>query len=78
MQPVAWSIRQVMEAIMPGSVIVLHDGHGHGRKVAGILEAVIPQIRARGYEFVTVEEMQIKRNPLAAESEARHYNPSKA
>jgi len=62
MQPVSWSIRQVLQAAVPGAVIVLHDGHGHGRRVAEIVEAVVPQIRSLGLEFVTVEELQVRRN----------------
>lgn len=57
MQPLSWSIRQVLESIVPGTVIVLHDGHGHGRRVAEIVDAIIPRIKAMGYEFVTVEDM---------------------
>ncbi|HJS20630.1 MAG TPA: polysaccharide deacetylase family protein [Anaerolineales bacterium] len=58
MQPVEWSIHQVMKAIVPGAVIVLHDGHGHGTRAAEIVNAIIPQIRSLGFTFVTVEEMQ--------------------
>ncbi len=58
MQPVGWSIHQVLDAVVPGAVIVLHDGHGHGVRVAEIVDAVLPRIHALGYEFVTVEEMQ--------------------
>jgi peptidoglycan/xylan/chitin deacetylase (PgdA/CDA1 family) len=38
-------------------VIVLHDGHGHGAKVAQILDHIIPALKAEGYKFVTIEEM---------------------
>jgi hypothetical protein len=58
MQPVGWSIRQVTEALVPGALIVLHDGHGHGRRVTEIVEAIIPRARALGLGFVTVEDMQ--------------------
>lgn len=61
MQPVGWSIRQIMGSIVPGAVIVLHDGHGHGTRVAEILEAIIPHIKSLGYTFRTVEEMQVQR-----------------
>lgn len=60
-QPVSWSIRQVMESIVPGAVIVLHDGHGHGTRVAEIVETVVPRVQSLGYKFVTVEEMQNQR-----------------
>jgi peptidoglycan/xylan/chitin deacetylase (PgdA/CDA1 family) len=61
MQPVGWSIRQVLESALPGAVIVLHDGHGHGRRVTEIVDAIVPQIRASGFEFITVDEMQARR-----------------
>jgi peptidoglycan/xylan/chitin deacetylase (PgdA/CDA1 family) len=58
MQPISWSVKQVLNEAFPGSVIVLHDGHGHGRKVAQIVDIIIPQLKARGFEFVTIEQMQ--------------------
>jgi len=58
LQPLNWSIRQVMEAAVPGSILVLHDGHGHGRKTAQIVDAVVPRLKALGYEFVTISQMQ--------------------
>ncbi len=66
MQPVSWSIRQVMASNVPGAVIVLHDGHGHGTRVAEILDAIIPRIRSMGYTFETVQEMQSQREQLSA------------
>ena len=66
MQPVSWSIRQVMEALVPGSVIVLHDGHGHGTRVAEILDVILPRIKSSGFEFVTVQEMQKQREKVSA------------
>ena len=62
MQPVSWSIRQITESAIPGAVIVLHDGHGHGRRVAEIVDAIVPRIRALGLDFITVEEMQAQRD----------------
>jgi peptidoglycan/xylan/chitin deacetylase (PgdA/CDA1 family) len=62
LQPLSWSIRQVMEAVVPGSIIVLHDGHGHGRKTAHIVDTVVPQLQARGFEFVTIGHMQDRKH----------------
>ena len=70
MQPASLSIRQVMESIVPGAVIVLHDGHGHGTRVAEILEAVVPRIKSLGYEFVTVGELWQQRAQASAVREA--------
>lgn len=66
MQPVSWSIRQIIESIVPGAVIVLHDGHGHGMRVAEIVDVTVPRIKSLGYEFVRVDEMQAQRYQLSA------------
>jgi Predicted xylanase/chitin deacetylase len=66
MQPLRWSIRQMMDAVGPGGVVVLHDGHGHGSRVTEIVEAVVPHIQLLGLEFVTVEEMQNQREKQTA------------
>jgi peptidoglycan/xylan/chitin deacetylase (PgdA/CDA1 family) len=71
MQPVSWSIQQTMDSVFPGVVIVLHDGHGHGSRVAEILDVIVPSIKSLGFEFVTVENMQNQREQLAASAAAR-------
>lgn len=67
LQPTAWTIRQILERTIPGSVIVLHDGKGHGAKVAQILDIVLPQLQARGFGFVTIEQMQFGLSQLAGD-----------
>jgi peptidoglycan/xylan/chitin deacetylase (PgdA/CDA1 family) len=57
LQPIQRTIKQVLTRTAPGSVIVLHDGKGHGAKVAQILNIVIPQLKAMGFDFVTIEQM---------------------
>lgn len=57
----SWSIHQIMVSLVPGAVIVLHDGHGHGTRVAEIVDTIVPRIKSMGYEFITVEEMWEKR-----------------
>jgi peptidoglycan/xylan/chitin deacetylase (PgdA/CDA1 family) len=57
MQPLTWTIKQTLAQATPGGVIVLHDGHGHGTKVAHILESTIPMLQARGFEFVTLDRL---------------------
>ena len=58
MQPLQWSIDHTLDQTTPGGVIVLHDGQGHGTVVAPLLDAIVPQLKSRGYNFVTVKEMQ--------------------
>ena len=57
MQPLNWTIKQILNDTIPGSVIVLHDGHGHGTKVAQILDMIIPRLKKQRFEFVTVDQM---------------------
>ncbi|PWB70196.1 MAG: chitooligosaccharide deacetylase NodB-like protein [Anaerolineales bacterium] len=57
-QPSKWTTAQILNWSLPGSVIVLHDGHGHGRQVAQILDSVLPELKAKSFEFVTIEQMQ--------------------
>jgi peptidoglycan/xylan/chitin deacetylase (PgdA/CDA1 family) len=61
-QPMHWTIKHVLDEVLPGSVIVLHDGKGHGSKVAQIVDAIIPRLKASGFTFIKVEDM--KRNHL--------------
>jgi peptidoglycan/xylan/chitin deacetylase (PgdA/CDA1 family) len=58
MQPLHWTITQVLNDAIPGSVIVLHDGHGHGTKVAAIVDTIVPRLKISGYNFIKVEEME--------------------
>lgn len=58
LQPIQRTITQILERTTPGSIIVLHDGKGHGRKVAEIVDVIVPQLKAKGFEFVTIEQMQ--------------------
>jgi len=61
-QPVNWTIKQIFTEMVPGSVIALHDGHGHGRKVASIVDTIIPRLKERGFDFIKVENMETGRH----------------
>ena len=61
MQPLPWTIQQTLDQARPGSVIVLHDGNGHGLNVAKVVDTIIPILKNRGYRFVTIESMQSRR-----------------
>jgi len=57
-QPVSWTIKQLVEPTAPGSIIVLHDGKGHGAKVASIVDTIIPMLKAKEYDFITIDDME--------------------
>jgi peptidoglycan/xylan/chitin deacetylase (PgdA/CDA1 family) len=58
MQPVNWTIKQILDEVVPGSVIVLHDGKGHGAKVAQIVDTIVPRLSALDFAFIKVENMR--------------------
>ena len=46
--------QNVMRAVHPGAIVVLHDIHG---TTAAAMDRVIPDLVARGYQIVTVSEL---------------------
>ncbi len=51
----AWYI---LRHVRPGSVIVLHDANGRGARTAATLSIVLPALRERGYQVVTLSELE--------------------
>jgi peptidoglycan/xylan/chitin deacetylase (PgdA/CDA1 family) len=51
-------ISTVMDRVFPGAIIVLHEGGGHRRHIVPVLNGLIPRLKAAGYEFLTLSEMQ--------------------
>jgi peptidoglycan/xylan/chitin deacetylase (PgdA/CDA1 family) len=54
--------QEVIRDVQPGSIILFHDGFTHALRhevpqTVKALRTVIPALRARGYEFVTVCEL---------------------
>ena len=71
-QPVQWDVvsgdsylfnvsaveRQVLTEVRPGSIVVLHlDGAPMAPTTAAALDVVIPDLKARGFRFVTVRTL---------------------
>lgn len=68
-RPVMWSVvpedwtlpgidvveRRSLAQAQNGSLLVLHDGPCGGRDVAATVDRLIPQLRDRGWDFVTVD-----------------------
>ena len=59
-QPTSWTIKQILEQTASGSIIVLHDGKGHGSKVASIVDTIIPRLKDMDFNFIKVENMKRK------------------
>jgi peptidoglycan/xylan/chitin deacetylase (PgdA/CDA1 family) len=59
--------RAVLAETKPGSIIVAH-ANGRGLRTAEALPMIVPQLRARGFEFVTVGELLAAGTPEVAQS----------
>lgn len=58
-----WSkpgVQTIVERILsaqPGDIILCHDGGGDRSQTVEALRIALPELRARGYEFVTIDEL---------------------
>lgn len=50
-------VERVLRWVGPGSIILLHDASSPPGKIVEIVEALIPALRARGFELARVDEM---------------------
>ncbi len=50
-------VRNVVSATRPGSIILMHDGGGDRSQTVRALPFIIRQLKARGYTFVTLDQM---------------------
>lgn len=56
--PSAWfAERYVLANAGPGAIIVLHDVGGRGRRTAAALDAILPELTARGLEVTTLSDL---------------------
>jgi len=51
-------IRNVTQAAFPGAIVLLHDGGDKRVQTVDALEAIIQDLRGKGYRFVTLSELQ--------------------
>jgi peptidoglycan-N-acetylglucosamine deacetylase len=53
----AYAARHILLNIRPGGVIILHDGTADQDRTVGVLRRVLPALRRRGYQVVTISEL---------------------
>jgi peptidoglycan/xylan/chitin deacetylase (PgdA/CDA1 family) len=56
-RPAAAVIEHVVKNVRDGSIIILHDGNAPRDKITGIVEAVIRELRGRGFALVRLDEL---------------------
>ena len=52
-----YAARHILLNIRPGGVIILHDGAADQERTVAVLRRILPALRRRGYQVVTVSEL---------------------
>lgn len=47
----------ILRSAVPGSIVILHDGPERGLRTADVLRTVLPELKRRGYEVVSVSSL---------------------
>lgn len=58
---------RVLGSVRDGSVVLLHDGGGNRAGTVAAMRRVVPELKARGYELVTLSELEGLTRPAPAE-----------
>jgi peptidoglycan/xylan/chitin deacetylase (PgdA/CDA1 family) len=53
----AFAAHYILRHARPGAVVILHDGGGRGQRTAKVLAEVLPELRRRGYQVVSLSEL---------------------
>lgn len=53
-----WIRRMVTDRIFPGAILVLHEGGPEREYIVSLLDELIPELKAAGYEFLTLSGIQ--------------------
>ena len=56
-QPAEQTVGELVRETAAGDLIVLHETRADGSPVAELVDALVPRLRERGYEFVRVDRM---------------------
>jgi peptidoglycan/xylan/chitin deacetylase (PgdA/CDA1 family) len=56
-RPGAQAIADRIMSVKPGDVVLMHDGGGDRSQTVEALKIALPQLKAQGYRFVTIDEL---------------------
>lgn len=68
--------KRVIKRVKPGSVVLFHDGGGDRSQTVKALPLVIEKLKAKGYRFVTVEELYAVREDEKEQAKKEAAKPS--
>jgi len=68
---VAKIVRNVVGAVRPGSIVLMHDGGGNRNQTIAALPKIVRRLRKRGYGLVTVDKLISEDPPRRRDDFAR-------
>lgn len=57
--------------VRPGAILILHDGGSRGLRTAQVLHSVLPELKRRGYQVVSLSELATAASGSVGPSESR-------
>jgi peptidoglycan/xylan/chitin deacetylase (PgdA/CDA1 family) len=66
----------ILGKAFPGSVLVLHEGRITRRRIAAVLDRVVPKLQSRGYSIVSLSELVEERRDPSAMMPRQHSSNS--
>jgi peptidoglycan/xylan/chitin deacetylase (PgdA/CDA1 family) len=61
--PAPYAARHILLNIRAGGVIILHDAAADPERTVAVLQRILPALRRRGYQIVTVSELAAAGQP---------------
>ncbi|WP_373539921.1 polysaccharide deacetylase family protein [Chamaesiphon sp.] len=59
-------VKTILAGATPGGIVLMHDGGGSHANTARAVPQIIAQLRAQGYQFVTVPELLVLSSAVSA------------
>jgi peptidoglycan/xylan/chitin deacetylase (PgdA/CDA1 family) len=75
---VAQIVRNVVDAVQPGSIVLMHDGGGDRTQTVAAIPRIVKRLRKDGYRFVSVPRLLLENPPPADQQLPRNFNSAGA
>jgi peptidoglycan/xylan/chitin deacetylase (PgdA/CDA1 family) len=71
-------VSNVVEAVQPGSIVLMHDGGGDRTQTLAALPRIVAELRRAGYRFVSVPRLLLENPPPQDQELPNGFNPTGA
>ncbi|HKG39983.1 MAG TPA: polysaccharide deacetylase family protein [Conexibacter sp.] len=71
-------VRNVVDAVQPGSIVLMHDGGGDRAQTLAAVPRIVGQLRREGYRLVSVPRLLLENPPPQDQELPNGFNPTGA